>query len=36
MFGGGINLKLVDHQKFLPHPNYEYEPLVEKQGILMK
>ena len=28
MFKGTINLKLIDHQKFIPHPHYKYEPLV--------
>jgi len=28
MFRGAINLKLVDHQRFIPHPNYKYEALV--------
>ena len=36
MFRGAINLKLVDPQKFIPHPQYKYEPLVEKVGMLMK
>lgn len=36
MFRAAINLKLVDHQKFIPHPQYKYEPLVEKVGMLMK
>lgn len=36
MFRAAINLKLVDHQKFIPHPQYKYEPLVEKIGTLMQ
>ena len=36
MYTRAINLKLVDHQKFIPHPHYKYEPLVEKHGIQMK
>ncbi len=36
MPGGAINLKLVDHRKFIPHPNYQYEPLIEKSDLSMK
>ena len=36
MSRGAINLKLVDHQRFIPHPQYQYVPLVEKIGMLMK
>ena len=36
MLTRAINLKLVDHQNFIPHSNYKYEPLVEKHGIQMR
>jgi len=28
ILGGGINLKLVDHQRFIPHPKYNNDPLI--------
>ena len=37
MLKNAIILKLVDHQRFIPHPNYnKFEPLVEKPGMLMR
>lgn len=36
MFSGGVNLKLVDHKKFLPHPNDNFNPLAGKKETQMK